>query len=194
MARKFDYDGNIQRWDEFGILPDEVKTFVDVVASKAKKRSIAVVGDANGLICAGLAAKGLEVYLYVKPAPGSHQMAYVPGTEQPKVAYMTDARPRATGAYGTRRVDPASKEFADFMGPDVVLVGRKTLQGLYDAEWIERINQSGLELMISEAIEGGSQLFNSVEIESAFLARSGWTPKVTKGNIIWSVRGQNDVS
>jgi hypothetical protein len=192
MARQWDYDGNIRRWDEFGVLPEPIKTMVDFVASKVKKRSVSLVGCGDGLLAAGLADKGIPVYSYVKPLGVVPQEVLV--YEQMVPAYQAPKRPRATGAYEVREVDPAGKEIFDFLGPDTVLVGRKTIQRCYSAEWMKRLSESGLELLISEAFQGGEQLFDSPEVESAFLKRHNWVAKVSSGRFVWATRGKDSVS
>lgn len=194
MARLWDYDGSIRAWDEFGILPDAIAEFRSVVIDKAKGKELIVAGDRDGLVSASLAAKGFVVRSFIKTPDIKDQMAYeVVGGRTNREARLVPAhkaplRPRATGAYGVMEVDPASKEFTDFLHEGTALVGRRTLFRCYSAEWMERVNESGVKLIVSESLQGGKELFNSVEIEAMFLKRHGWTTYVTKGRIVWATR------
>lgn len=185
MARQWDYDGSIQRWDRFKILPAEVQTFVDTVAKQARKsQTVAVFGNNDGLVAAGLSDLGFRTHLFVRDTRIISPQQALGADDKLHDPYEAPVRPRATGAYAVHGVD--SKQLLDHLDETTVLVGRGTLQRLYDDDFMRGLEERGVPLLVSEPLKSYTELFGDINIEIAWLKRHGWTTHVTRENLIWS--------
>jgi len=137
-----------------------------------------------------LAERGFYVSLLTEPSDVIPQKVWRGDVQVP--AYEAPIRPRAKGAYETIEADP--KQLFDYLDERTVLVGRKTLQYVYSNEWMDGVIEAGVPLLVSAPLDGGDHLFNSIDVETAWLKSRDWTTHVSRNGVIYADRAANSSS
>lgn len=165
MTPMRDYDGFISQWNNFGILPDNIEEFAQLILANTTG-DITEVGGGNGLLSARLA-------------------------KERNVQMVDQIYPMAQGDFDFVRMDARSSEFMDLVKLESNLVGRRSFCLLLSNEWMDQFETTtSVSTIISQALDSEKgHVFRNAEVEALFLERRGWKVEIHDEHYVIAIRG-----